>query len=873
MFGGIRSRILNQFRLPAAFLYVTEVTILTEIKDIYINYRKDGFVVTDTDSPVFSWSLESTESENFQKSFSLRIYDEDNRLIAEKSGQTKTQSVKLDSEKERLPKGVLLTLTLRVTDRFGYETEEKRAEFIDGNVDRWPAKWISTPERINRKSFSFRKIFSIQKQIKSAVLYCCGIGYQRISLNGERLGNLLDPAHSNYAKVCYYTVDARLEKLLNIGENVINIDIADGWRFNDNETLRVVFGNSRIIEFFGQPMLTAFIDIRYADGTSEKICTDTDWEWREGAAVEASIFKGETYDASLSDSSWYTTGKADGNKPALSDGPGGEMRPMAISPVRAKKYYTPVDCFRTDSNTCIFDFGQNIAGIPVITLPKGLKKGDKIILTHGEMLGEDGKLYNLPLRDADQRDTYIASGKEEGCVWSPSFTYHGFRYIEVNSPVLFTADDIRAAAIYTDIDKPRNMFRCGSALVTKIHENCVMTERANIHSIFTDCPQRDERMGWMNDATVRFEETPYNFDIGTMFPKIIRDIHYEQREDGAFTCCAPFVYGAYPADPVCSSFLVAGNMALMHTGNRQIIEEMLDNYCAWEDSLLSRSEDYIVNYSYYGDWAGPAYACVSPENANSAQTPGIFMSTGFSYYNCVLIEKFAKLLDRADVARKYHDIGERIKHAMLDKWFDSGSAVMATGSQACQAFSLWLGILPEDKRVLAAEVLHNDLVSANYRFTTGNLCTKYMFEVLTEYGYIEDVWKILYSEKYPGYGYMIENEATTVWERFELKKEEGMNSHNHPMFASVDSWFYAYLCGIKPILPAFERFSVKPCYPEGLLFAHAVVETVRGNISVRWTKRFGTTNLFVTVPFGTEADIEVNGKIVSVSSGSYVYNW
>jgi alpha-L-rhamnosidase len=292
---------------------------------------------------------------------------------------------------------------------------------------------------------------------------------------------------------------------------------------------------------------------------------------------------------------------------------------------------------------------------------------------------------------------------------------------------------------------------------------------------------------------------------------------------------------------------------------------------AWEDFLLSRSPDGTVDYSYYGDWAAPAYACLSDEGAPSAVTPGVVMSTGYSYYNCKLLADFARRTGRSEAEAKYTEKAEYVRKAFLDKWFDPETGKVATGSMGCQAFALWLGILPAECEQKAAEVMRNDLVEKNYKFTTGNLNTRYMMDMLTKFGYLEDAWKVVTSDEYPSFGYMFQNEATTIWERFEMKKNPGMNSHNHPMYGAVGYWFYAYLGGIIPTEPGFSRVSIKPYFPEKLTSCHAVVDTIMGEISVRWSKRYGKLYLFVQTPFGVTADVDFDGKVTTVGAGYHVF--
>ena len=775
------------------------------------------------------------------------------------------------------PQGQKMWITVCVRDVYGNQSIEHLEwadSFVYGMTDMLCASWITHPVAQKRVPICFRKDFELAEQPVHACLYVAGIGYHNVTVNGEEIGDVyLDPAHTNYKKQVQYAVCPEIADYFFKGTNALAVQVADGWRCNDTSFFTGMFAG-RPIEFFGEPMLIAKLVLKFADGREQTIVTDDSWVCGHDAIIDVSIFDGETFDARLHDSHWMLPGGGKNFVNAtITPSPTEQLIPMTVEPIGMHEAYLPISMFALGPDTYIIDFGQNIAGIPLIHLPKGMPAGHTITLRMGEMLDEDGGLYTKPLRDAKQTDTYIASGDERDLeVWQPKFTYHGFRYIELTGYPCPDKGCVRAIALYTDIANDSD-FVCGSALVSKLYKNAIQTEKSNIHSILTDCPQRDERMGWMNDATVRFTATPYAFDIGRIFPKVIGDIHAEQRADGAFTCCAPFLFGQYPADPVCSSFLVAGEQSLLFTGNDEIIKQAYPWFEAWEQSLLSRSDDYIVGYSYYGDWAAPAYACRSFEDANSAVTDGRFMSTGFSYYNCKALARMAKQLGNADKQAEYEVLADKIKSAMLEKWWDAASAKMAGGSQASQAFSLWLGIIPEEYCQKVAEVMVNDLRERDYKFTTGNLCTLYMLEMLAKYGYVDDAWQILTSEEYPSYGFMIQNEATTVWERFELKKEDGMNSHNHPMYGSVYKWLYSTLCGIKPVAPGCAEFEIAPHYPSGLLSAQAHVDTVKGQVSVRWVKRFGHTCLYVTVPFGAKAHIRLPDGTVTVGSGSYHYQW
>ena len=788
--------------------------------------------------------------------------------------QKRAQSISYEGP---LPEGDPIRLRLKIRDDSGEESAAYEAVIYNASVS-WRAGWIGDPQDVRGRTVYFRREFTIDRPVRSAVLYACGIGYEKLSLNGEPLDDAaLDPAFTDYTKTCQYLVYPDLQTRFHKGKNCLGAMIGNGWRRNVlvDPTEGEQGGYCIPKPFAGQPLFTAMLRVTYETGDVEWLHTDGSWQCGCGAHAANDLFNGEVYDANRSVPGWNKPG-FDGFGPACPvQGPGGVMRPMILTPIIEHRIWPVIASWPGKDGALMLDFGQNMAGVVRIRLSK-LNKGQSIKVTTAEELDEDGELFTAPLRKARACDVYVASGDQRDlAVWQPLFTYHGFRYARVEGlGAGFDASRIEAVELHTDMEKG-SFFRCGDPLVTAIHEACVATERANQHSILTDCPQRDERQGWMNDATVRFEETPYNFDTGRMFPKIIRDIIDAQGADGSITCTAPYVFGGRPADPVCSSFLVAGQMAWLHDGNAEIIEEAYDHYAAWEKCLLSHSEGFIVDYGYYGDWAGPVYACMTDEHgegALSAVTPTVFMSTGYSYYNCRLLARFAELIGRADQADYWRGMAASIRQAMLDKWYDAGTGKICTGSQGCQTFALWLGIIPDEDAAKTARLIHDDLVQNDYRLTTGNLCSRYIMDVLSQHGYLEDAWRLITRQTYPSFGYMLQQEATTIWERWELKKDPGMNSHDHPMYAAVDQWFYAGLCGIRPTEPGYDAFTVRPLFPASLMSAQAVIDTVKGQIGVRWMKRYGRLHLHVTVPFGTRARVIFAGDDVEVGSGFHTFS-
>lgn len=876
---------------------------MLKITSFRINHQLAGDTLRShfsaTDAPVFSWAVESSHDHNRQFACKITVSLDDEVLWD--SGFVTTHTQQLAYDGPALPRGTMLNVAAVVKDCY-HETSDPFETFFYLSTIDWVAPWIASPvQRPRTDALYFRKNFTIDKPVASANLYACGIGYQRVLLNGLPLDEgpacetPLDPAVTDYSKEAQYIFYPDVQELLG-KDNCLSITVGLGWRDNIISTRVDTEQHGRVC-FRGDPILTAMLILFFEDGTSQTIVTDDSWTCCGGPITYNDIFNGITYDARLYNphhdlhpnncchcdecqsqseddiSTIPFDDSLDAPNAIVKYQPDGygKLVPMYLPPIAGVEERAPIAQWHI-GETCYFDFGQNIAGVIRLRIPEGLPEGTKITLSHSEELNENGELYTVTLRSAKATDTYIASGNEDDDTYfQPMFTYHGFRYASINGlgPVIDNGD-VTAVSLRNDLDK-KSFFTSGSPLINKIHDNCLETERANTHGLLTDCPQRDERMGWLNDATVRFEAFPYAFEADAIFTKIIQDIIDQQSEEGGISCTAPFVFGSRPADPVCASFIIAGEQALLNYGDANLIQHAFEGFRKWADCLLAHSDDGIVNYTCYGDWAAPAYACDRPNGAHSAVTPGIFMSTGYSFYASRAVGKMARFLGMDDVAQTYEQQADFIKNAMLDKWYDKNTKLFATGSMACIIFPLWLGIYPKEDAEYAAQKLRDDLVAADYRFTTGNLCTRYLFEVLSDYGYVDTAYELIQKDTYPSFGFMIQQEATTIWERFELKKDGGMNSHSHPMYGAVYHWFYAYLAGINFTENACEKVAIKPVYPEKLQSVHCSVDTVKGPVTVRWFKRYDSLNLHVTVPFGMTANVDFNGQTHVCGSGFHAF--
>lgn len=830
------------------------------IDRIFIDYDSRNIVLTPSEKPTFSWSIYSDLEGGFQNSYRITVFDR--KGLTWDSGEVFNKSPKAVYDGKPLVSGEKYKVTLCVKDSRNCISEEKTAEFCYLAPRKWKAKWITTKEEKDGAKYFF-KGFNLKEKPIRATLYVSGLGYQFITVNGEDVEkSYLNPAISAYNERCYYTI-TDISNVLQVGKNRVCAIVGNGWRnlkryFSDlphTENHRPVFmGDTRFI---------AEIELVY-ENRIEYVSTDTNWLSGYGAITDNSIFDGEVYDSTKNILGWDTEcfsgeGLLDS---IVCQSSVGELVPQTLPPVIEQRRITAKNIYKLKEDSYIVDFGENIAGIGCLSLPNGLTAGRKITIEYAEEVFE-GDIGKETLRYAKAVDVYIASDnnlKE----WIPRTTYHGFRYAKISGLGMRPLEDTLVAIVFCNDIKNKSYFKCGSAVVNQIYENAIRTEMGNLHHLATDCPQRDERLGWMNDATVRFEAMPYAFNTSRMFNKILQDIADEQdKEKGGITCTAPFVWGSRPADPVCSSFLIAGLQCFIHYGDIEPIRKFYEPFKKWNECLSSLTNaEGIVEYSKYGDWAGPADCCVGGfDGQQSALTDPYLMSTGYHYYNYKLLADFAEMLGKTDEKAEFLKKAEKVRSAFLSKWVDVQSGKVDRGSQGAQAFALWLGILPSECELKAAELMYEAVKTAEYRLTTANLTTKYLMEMLAKYGYTDAAWKILTREEYPSWGYMIQHGATTIWERFEQKRGSGMNSHNHPMYGVVYSWLYQYLLGVKPIESGFTNFEISPVFPTGLRYAEGAVDTLLGRIYVCWRKEFNKVYVTVDVPFGATAELILpNGK-------------
>lgn len=822
-------------------------------------YQNNPFGI-DAKQPRLSWMLQSTERNQFQTAFQILAATSLEKLESAPdlwdSGRVQSSAILVPYNGRQLASGERCWWKVRVWDAQGQPGPNSDPAWFEMgllNEEDWKANWIGFPGGWPGKAVYFRRDFKVEKPLCSARVYMAGLGWSELYVNGQRVNDrVLDPPQSLYGKRVLYSTDA-VEEFLHPGKNTLGVICGCGW--------------------YGTPRLILQMNLVYQDGSTATVCSSGSWPdpWvvSTGPLQENSVYDGEVYDARLEDPNWAVpvgTGKG-WITACFAEGPGGRLTAANLEPIRVVETLQPKSLQQPRPGIFVFDLGQNFAGWARLRASGPV--GTQISLRYAESIYPDGTINQENLRGARAEDIYILKGEGEE-TWEPRFTYHGFRYIQMEGfsgePAL---NQVEGRVVRSAVE-PSGTFECSSELYNRIYQMVRWTEASNLHSLPTDCPQRDERMGWLNDMAARSEEAIYNFNLSRLFSKWMGDIADEQDpRSGAITDTAPFRWGNRPADPVSVCYLLVPWLLYVHYGDTRTLEERFSGMKAWVDYLTSRSQDGIVPYSYWGDWAPPIEFGLDGSLGSSAvsrETPGRLVSTACYAYSARLLSKIAAVLQQEKEAEFYASLAQRITGQYNAAFWDEAAGGYGSGNQSCNAISLYMDLVPAERRERVSTSLVAKVGAHQYHLTTGNICTKYLLEALTASGYVDAACAIASQETYPSWGYMLANGATTLWERWEKATGGGMNSHNHPMLGSVGAWLYRAVAGIQadPSGPGFERFAVCPNIAGGLTFARAALDTMRGTIQSAWQINDGKLHLDLTVPTGSRAAVKLPAPVNAV---------
>ncbi len=694
-----------------------------------------------------------------------------------------------------------------------------------------------------------RRTFTVNKPVRHARLYSTALGVYDAYLNGQPTSaNALAPGWTDYCqRVQYQTVDVT-DKLVP-GENVLGAIVAPGW-FSGRAGLfhaRAFYGDT--------PALLAQLEMTFADGSMQIIATDHQWKRHDGPLIAADIMDGEVYDAHLAINHWCEKTTSDRDWAAVTTRK--EVRRLEAQPdlpVRMLSVVDAVSANEVQSGRWVFDLGQNIVGVPSIRVRE--KAGTVITLRHAEMLNPDGTLYLANLRGAAATDTYVCRGDANGETWEPRFTFHGFRYVEMSG--LTTPPDkdaVRGVVLGSELPETGE-FECSDPRLNQLYSNIVWGLRGNYLSIPTDCPQRDERMGWMGDAQAFIGTAAMVANVAPFMTKWMRDVRDAQREDGAHSDVAPVMKGLDYGTPAWADAGAIVPRAMYQAyGDQRALEQNIDSMTRWVEWCRAHSNDLIREKhrgNDYGDWL-----------SIDADTPKDLIGTAFFARSTALLAEAYAALGRGAEANRYRELFAQIRDAFANRFIAADGTVTGktqTGYLLTLGFNLVPETGPVKPEMLEAHLLA-DLKARNWRLSTGFIGVGLLLPVLDDVGHPDAAYRLLMQDEFPSWLFSVKHGATTIWERWNGwtpdggMNDPGMNSFNHYALGSCGAWLFSGVGGIRADTPGFERITIKPRIGGGLTWAKTTFQSVRGRIATHWDVQGDQLHLTVEVPANSTARV------------------
>lgn len=757
------------------------------------------------------------------------------------------------------------TAALEVEDDAG-ETARAALTFETGRLDTpWSARWISdgvysfTEKKVSPVPMTFRKTFRLGKEIRSARIYATAMGIYRLKLNGQQVGEAyFAPGFTSYqTNLQYQTYDVTAQLK---ADNTLTAVVAGGWAVGS-----FVFTRKNRVTANRQALLLE-LRVTYADGTEELVGTDTSWQVTEDSPLrEADLYDGEVYDATVEESSfsWRSaTPERMRVNPAIRADYGAR--------VSAHEEFTPLSCTQVEESL-VYDFGQNFAGL--VRLKLNGKKGQKVLVRHAEILNPDGTLNTAFLRTAKARIEYTCVDGAQ--TYAPEFTYMGFRYVSV-AGIDRENVELSAVALYSDI--PDNGgFSCSDELLNKLQSNICWGAKSNFVDIPTDCPQRDERMGWTGDIAVFSPAACFNFDMSRFLEKWLLDVRAEQLKSGGIPNTVPVQGYGFPATmptmavdwwgDACvlvpwAEYMARGDMSLLKACY-PTMKKYIKACRFWAGLCSFGKKRYIwdtPSVLHFGDWVAPDVPQMSQWQGRSKWT-----ATASLCHTSAVMAQIAALLGESEDEAYYGALSEKVADAYCAVFTD-GQGKLLEEFQTAYVLPLRFGMFPERVKGKAAEHLARLAEKNDYCIGTGFPGTPYILFALADNGRADEAYKMLLNTKCPSWLYEVKMGATTLWERWDGLDENGecpigddgtdkMISYNHYAAGAVGDFLYRRLAGIEPLEAGYRRFAVKPLIGGGLTSADAWVETPYGRAAVSWKAESGTLTVEITVPVGTQCEL------------------
>ncbi|MCI9220429.1 MAG: family 78 glycoside hydrolase catalytic domain [Lachnospiraceae bacterium] len=835
------------------------------IQDLRISYRKNPIGMDE--APRFSWKLVSEKRDVVQKYYQIQVVHQ-GKLVWDSGCVESSQSALVPFQGGKLQPMTDYQVQVSVWDNYG-ELGQEQGSFETGLMDKenWRADWIT--HSLGKQETVcpvFVRRFPVRKRVRKARLYatCCGV--YEACINGKKAGDLfLAPGWTSYHhRLQYQTYD--VTRLLG-EENEIRITVGNGWYKGE-------LGFDAKPDRYGHwTALLAMVCVEYEDGERDFVGTDESWSVETGEILFSEIYYGETLD--------YTAEKRILGPAVLFQEKEeiGDVVAQEAEPVRVTKRFVLPEKILTPKGETVFDFGQNMAGVVEVRLPE--LTGEKLVIRHAETLDRDGNFYTENLRTARCTDTYIYGKGQVGMTVMPHFTFHGFRYICVDGAGADVgAEHFTACAMHTDMQQTGS-FACDNRLVSQLQSNIQWGQRGNFLDIPTDCPQRDERLGWTGDAQVFCGTASYNFNTALFYGKWLRDMAAEASPEWGVPHVVPNILGDQAGAAAWSDAATVIPWTLYQVyGDRKVLAEQFPLMKGWVDYIRSKvSANGLWQTGFqYGDWL--ALDIESGSTDRTGGTDKYLVANAYYAYSAGLVREAAKVLGYEAEEAEYGRLQEEIIDAMNREFVTETGRLVSETQTACVVM-LHFGIAKPEYRKRILETLETNINAHHGHLTTGFVGTPYLCHCLSENGLHDLAGQVFMKEDFPGWLYAVKKGATTIWERWNSVLPDGsfdasgMNSLNHYAYGSIGSWLYEKVAGIRCMEPGYRKVRIQPMLTKGLTQVSASYESVYGTIQSAWSCRDGKICVDVRIPENTTAVIRLPEKEeeISVGSGSYHYEY
>ena len=846
------------------------------VENLRTEYAKNP-IGLDEPAPRLSWILHSDRRGTMQTAYEIRVAPTEGALAKPTwtSGKVTTdESVNRPYSGPGLKPGTRYYWQVRSWDDRGTASDWSMPSFWETGLMSpagWSASWItpSTPEDTTRSNPSpiLRKEFALDAgTIASARAYVTALGLYEMQINGRRVGDqMLAPGWTSYDKrLEYQSYD--VTDLVRRGKNAVGVTLGDGWYRGRLawETRRNTYGK--------QVALLAQVVVKYADGHEQVIGTDNSWKSATGPILNSDIYNGETYDARLERKGWADAGFVDANWTPVKTIE--HAKDILISPagppVRRIEELVPIKIIRTPAGETVADMGQNMVGW--VRLRATGPSGTTIKLQHAEVLDKAGNFYTANLRTAKQMETYTLKGGGEE-TFEPHFTFHGFRFVKIEGyPGTVTPAALTGIVVHSDMPRT-GQFESSDAMLNQLYHNIVWGQKGNFVGVPTDCPQRDERLGWTGDAQVFARTAAFNFDVAGFFTNWLGDAIADQRPIGSFPDVIPDVLSRGQPNATSSSgwgdagVIIPWTMYLAYGDTRLLARQYpsMKRYVEYEHKVAGDALLWNTGW-HYGDWL--AFSTVRADYPG-ATTDKDLIATAFFAHSTDLLARSATALGKTDDARQYRDLFERIKTAW-NKEYSTSSGRLSSNTQTAYSLALQFHLLPEGERAEAGTRLAKDVRTFGH-LTTGFLGTPYITDALTQTGHLTEAYQLLLNKKYPSWLYPITQGATTIWERWDGEKpdssfqEISMNSFNHYAYGAIGDWMVRTVAGLDldETSPGYKHVVIHPEPGGGLTNARAELMTQYGTAVSGWKIDAGALQVLVRIPANTRGTVRLPHAVLA----------